>query len=315
MKKLWLAAAVFFVLGLSANAHATQYTLETISFPGAVSTGVYGINNSGDVVGSYYDGTKLHGYVFAGNDYKTIDYPGAADTSLRNINESGKVVGWYNLDGEGFGFNETYGFLYDGASYISVAFPGPFSGFSLETSMNGINNNDTVVGGYWVGGTRGFIYKDGVVTTYDSGYFEDINDNDVIVAQDVDAFWSWLVINGVEVQFNGSEDVYEIFASGINNDGYVVGDLLDKDFSTYNFIYDGNQFNRVDLPGGLLDINDSGQIVGNVFSNGTGYGYIATPVNGRAVPEPSLFLLFGLAVAGIGAGRFFIPSQRASAAC
>ncbi len=310
MRKLWLAAAVFSVLGFSPESHAMQYTLETISFPGALSTGVSGINNNGDVAGSYYDGLKRHGYVYDGSEYKTIDFPGAAETSLSNINDSGKVVGWYSLDGEGFGYNETYGFMYDGTAFTSVAFPGPFDGYSNETSMNGINNNDAIVGGYWVGGTRGFIQNGGSVEVHDPGYYEDINDNGLIVAHDVDAYWSWLVKDGIWTDFNGSEDISEIYANGINNLGHVVGYLYGND-SEYNFIYDGNQFNPVNLPGGLADINDHGQIAGNGWG---GSAYIATPVNG-SVPEPSHLLLFGLAVSGIWASRTLVKPHRTPAAC
>ncbi|CAG0982172.1 hypothetical protein ANRL4_01943 [Anaerolineae bacterium] len=309
MKRLF-AAAVLSVLGLSSNAYATQYTLEAIEYPDSVWTRVNGINNKGHVVGAYSDGTTTHGYIYNENGFTTVDFPGAVQTSLEGINDSGKVVGWYNFNGQGIGYNTTYGFLYDNVAYFSVAFSGGNYGLGIpdDIAFNGINNKDTAVGQYWVGGERGFTYDEGTISNQFGAYGEDINDNGVIVAHWVEPeTQSWLIINGDFHDFNGLENVHALDALGINNLGQVVGVLVGReDFFSGNFIYD-DEFKLLDLPGVVNDINDSGQIVGNAQ-----FAYIATPSNSTAVTEPSSMILLGLAGAGIFAAHRYSRSDTGS---
>lgn len=208
-----------------------------------------------------------------------------------------------------------YGFTWDKTAYISVAFPA-----NIDTGLNGINNTGTAVG-YTSG--HGFIYENGAVTSvFDSpigGYlnFEDINNNGEILASN-SSDHSWILKDGYFTELDGSEDFLLVYAYGMNDLGNVVGGVVGKDISSSSgmFLYDG-KFNILDLPGFTMDINNRGQIVGNGMGIGpfAEHSYIATPVNGVAVPEPSLFLLFGSAIAAIGAGRVFILSQRTPAAC
>jgi len=49
-----------FVISAASTAHAA-YTFPEINFPGSSITSPYGINNSGNIVGYYYDGPVEHG--------------------------------------------------------------------------------------------------------------------------------------------------------------------------------------------------------------------------------------------------------------
>jgi uncharacterized membrane protein len=54
------------------------------------------MNNLGQAVGFYFDGTATHGFLWrGGNDFTVIDYPGARDTFASGINDSGVIVGSY----------------------------------------------------------------------------------------------------------------------------------------------------------------------------------------------------------------------------
>jgi uncharacterized membrane protein len=64
-----------------------------------------GINASGQIVGSYWDGSTNHGFLLDQGIYTTIDVPGAYSTSAYGINDSGQIVGSYS---DAFG---THGFL------------------------------------------------------------------------------------------------------------------------------------------------------------------------------------------------------------
>jgi hypothetical protein len=75
----------------------------TLAVPGARNTCVSGINNNGEVAGSYtdnvgFDGTK-HGFVFKDGVYTTLNdgaFPGGNDdTTVTGINDLGQLSGYY----------------------------------------------------------------------------------------------------------------------------------------------------------------------------------------------------------------------------
>jgi uncharacterized membrane protein len=82
---------------------------KTISVPGSGGTTVvWGINDSGIVVGSYFGCTPscaYHGFAFMKGTYLSFDYPGAKATFAWGINSLGQIVGSYS-DG-----NAIHGFV------------------------------------------------------------------------------------------------------------------------------------------------------------------------------------------------------------
>jgi hypothetical protein len=81
-----------------------------LSFPGATSTQVFGVNNGDEVVGDYVDGTgstaTTHGFAWApGFGFQTVNDPnGTNATTLNGLNDRGQLVGFYtdaagNTDG------------------------------------------------------------------------------------------------------------------------------------------------------------------------------------------------------------------------
>jgi len=69
-------------------------TFDRFSVPSASETFAYGIDNSGDIVGTYYNGTN-HGFVDIGGVITSVDVPGAVATSAQGINNAGDIVGTY----------------------------------------------------------------------------------------------------------------------------------------------------------------------------------------------------------------------------
>src|SRR5262249_52379714 len=60
------------------------------------STSAIGINDRGQIVGSYEDGFGVtHGFVLAGGSFTSVNFPGADLTSCRAINNQGEIVGNY----------------------------------------------------------------------------------------------------------------------------------------------------------------------------------------------------------------------------
>jgi hypothetical protein len=125
--------------------------LSLVVAPGAVSTAVSGINNSGVIVGSLTDSANLsHGYIFNGNTFSVVDAPGSSNTVLLSISNNGQILGRYN-DASG-----AHNFVLNNGVYESIDFS------SLEASstiLYGVNNAGQIVGTAYGGknGAYGFV--------------------------------------------------------------------------------------------------------------------------------------------------------------
>jgi hypothetical protein len=75
-------------------------TFEEIDFPDATSTGAFGINARGDIVGLSFSAGGGHGFLANRNGRRTYEYteiriPGSTRTQLQGINARGEIVGWH----------------------------------------------------------------------------------------------------------------------------------------------------------------------------------------------------------------------------
>jgi hypothetical protein len=77
----------------------TNGAFTRFDFPGAISTLPFGINASGEIMGSYIDtdGT-WHGFLIRDAAFTTIDPPDSVMTFASGINSSGDIVGYYYDD-------------------------------------------------------------------------------------------------------------------------------------------------------------------------------------------------------------------------
>jgi len=80
----------------------------TLAAPGAAMTQATGINDRGEVVGTYTVGTGnnavTHGFTWWNGKFTTVNYPAASSTSVNGVNDEGDIVGFYtdaagNTDG------------------------------------------------------------------------------------------------------------------------------------------------------------------------------------------------------------------------
>ena len=154
----------------SNNVHGFKFsgsTYTAIDHPGAVQpvgTVVWGINNLGEIVGGYSNGTTVSGFLLSNGSYSDIYFPGSTYTAALGINKAGQIVGWYG-DSSG----NVNGFLYDHGSYTTLDYPGFPEGYA-----EGINDNGQIVGGYGNFGTlawqHGFLYQNGQFTSIDAPF-------------------------------------------------------------------------------------------------------------------------------------------------
>jgi probable HAF family extracellular repeat protein len=152
------------------------------SVPGSTATAAYGINNLGQIVGSYAS-DRTHGFLFSGGIYTTLDFlpyginnagqivghsdsrdsylqsganlthftvPGSSLTDAYGINDAGQIVGYYQI---GAFDTSVHGLLVSGGEYTTLDVPG-----STRTLAFGINNVGQIVGEYEDStGVHGFL--------------------------------------------------------------------------------------------------------------------------------------------------------------
>ncbi|HLO05697.1 MAG TPA: VWD domain-containing protein [Terriglobales bacterium] len=105
-----------------------------IDVPGATATNAYGINDAGQIVGAFYDGTTYHSFLYSGGSFTQIDPPGARYTEALDINDAGQIVGY-------FLGSDSSGFLYSAGSFTQIHVPG-----ASLTAAYGINDAGQIVG-------------------------------------------------------------------------------------------------------------------------------------------------------------------------
>ncbi|HYZ31683.1 MAG TPA: hypothetical protein VE684_05295 [Crenalkalicoccus sp.] len=268
-----------------------SYTFTTIDVPGATSEPqLWGINDRGDIVGSYFGGGSLgeHGFLLDREGHvTTIDVPGASLTEAKGVNNRGDIVGSYLVETDGQ--VSTHGFLYHHGQITTLDVPG-----ARETELNGINDFGQIVGfSPNVGDgepllSGGFLYDHGQFTSITAPgpisftVPHGINDLGEIVGSVgghgfIDKHGEFTTID-----FPGATFGTEAF--GINNLGQVVGEALIERGVIEGFLYDHGQFTTINYPNPmgppetiLRGINDFGEIVGNSITFSARAAFLATP--------------------------------------
>ena len=264
----------------------TYITIDVPS-PGYGTLGAFGINDSGDIVGSFspLDGSASYGFLDVGGVFTTID-TGTGDTWAYGINDSGDIVGSF-YDGSTY-----WGFLDVGGSFTVID-----SGASVTLGAYGINNSGAIVGTNITGGFHGFLDVGGNFTTIDfpgASYTQAYGIND---SGNIAGFY---IVKGINhgfldaggnfttIDFPGGSNSQ---AYGINDSGDIVGTYVDAK-GNHGFLDVGGNFTKIDFPGAsytaAYGINNAGQIVGQYIDNFSDYhGFLATPSISGTVSTPA----------------------------
>ena len=126
-------------------------TYLTLDAPNSIVTWAEGINDSGIVVGFFYDDNGHHGFSYDGINYTVINNPNAlagsySGTIISGINNMGIMTGYI----VGIGENSDQNFIYDGNSFTTIDVPN-----SNFAQIFGINDTGHIVGRYESANTRG----------------------------------------------------------------------------------------------------------------------------------------------------------------
>jgi hypothetical protein len=172
MVKRTVARIAFAFLAISSIAFAqTSFKYVSINFPGAFSTQANGINNGGEIVGTYLKticsgSCATHGFKYVNGKYTTINFPGAFSTSVNGVNDYGDIVGSYITSADAA---ITHGFLLLHTGHFETL---DLTGVSQSnTTPLAVNKYLTVVGSYIDDSSAGvgFIWKNGSFTKVDLG--------------------------------------------------------------------------------------------------------------------------------------------------
>ena len=109
---------------------------------------VWGINGSGEVVGTFINGNGTlsggSGFLCSNGVYTTIDDPSGVSTLAFGINDAGQIVGDY-VDSSG----GLHGFLYSDGTYTTIDDPlAATNSQGYGTLAFGIDNSGEIVGTY-----------------------------------------------------------------------------------------------------------------------------------------------------------------------
>jgi uncharacterized membrane protein len=220
---------------------------QAVNYPHGTEQGALGINDLGQIVGSYTDSSGFsHGYELSGGKFTEINVPftGAFDTAADSINNSGEIVGSYNAsDGE------QYGFTLIGTTYTSFNYPG-----ATYTLAADVNNNADIVGWYidTSGVTHGYLLSGATYTSFDFPGATETSASGINDAGDIVGFYC------------------------------TTSQCISTDEGSQGFLLSGETFTTIAIPGEsytqAADINNKGQIVG-FYQDAAGLyvSFLATP--------------------------------------
>lgn len=269
---------MFFGRQMLAGQDGTFEILASFDYPGALDTSPGGINENGDIVGSFVDGlSQTQGFVrFADGTFSDpVVYPSAQSTYLSDINNTGIMCGSYTL-----GDGTFHGFFLSGSTFTN------FDLHTRNTYVRGVND-----AGNFCGTTidQAFVSIDGIVTMFA------IPRQAIVEANGINnlnqAVGGAVRYPQIEYSFRRDADgrfVWPIQAPGFANTGMfgvddkgrMVGFVTSPDTYTQAvLVRPSYRFAVFAYPGAILtefnDINTHGQICGKYDSpDGKSHGLI-----------------------------------------
>jgi YVTN family beta-propeller protein len=110
----------------------TNGVFTSVTFPKSASTVLNGVNNTGQIVGTYSlpGETNTHVFLRTGSTFTNEDVPGAVSTGVADLNDLDEIVGGY-ADGEGV----THGYIETSGPFIYVAGAGGVTVLDATTDL------------------------------------------------------------------------------------------------------------------------------------------------------------------------------------
>ena len=186
-----------------------------------------GINDAGQIVGSYSDsqhlfmGQSSQGFVYTGGNFTPLNVPGATNTAAYGINNLGQIVGTFSNSSL-----NSHGFLDTGGNFSQIDVPG-----ATDTVAYGINDAGQIVGTFDDStGHHSFLYTGGNFAQLDvPGAFQtlasDINSTEQIVGW-YSSSATGTGIHGFLATGTATGDPHFTTYDGVHYDYQGIGDFL-----------------------------------------------------------------------------------------
>lgn len=209
--------------------------------------------------------------------YRAVDAPGAWDTFPTDINNKSYIAGYYRPAGGPSAPH--HGFVYDGAGYLTVDYPG-----ALNTRIHAINDVGDICGDFVLASSP-YLHA----FTRRAGEFQEITIPQAIL----------------------------VSCHGINNAGDIFG-LYESSGEQHTFILKASKQINITIPGAASplqpeDINDSGQAAGYFMEvSGTILGFVRNPDSTALIEHPQtsdITLVKGISDDGLVVGRWNDSTQ------
>jgi uncharacterized membrane protein len=297
MRKALILAGLFLLCAISSYA---QFSFNAIWFPGGVHTRINGINEHGDIVGSYkLAGESQHALLVQEGEYIPLAQAtvlGAYPSVAYKINQHGDVVGWYATED-----GAPHGFLLSKGAVTTLDFPyAACTPATCDTYAIGINDSGTVVG-FWnlydADGNlieqHGYTWNQGVFTQIDypglpfTGLTAINNKGEILGGAGANP------AAGSQTLFIYSKGHFNLFnvnipgatywqANDFNDSGQVAGMWADGAGNYHGWLLSGANLTSVDFPGAtnttMWGIDKAGRVVGSHYESPTEmHGYLGSP--------------------------------------
>jgi probable HAF family extracellular repeat protein len=258
------------VMVLCGAAHGVERQLIDLGTLGGTGSTAYGINDSGQVVGSAKtNSSTYHAFVYSNGSMTDLNPAGASSSDAYAINNSAQVSGRYR---DPVASTESAAIWTDGQAT-------PLGTLAQQSSGEGwaINSSGQVAGSFLsptAHMSHAFLYDNGTLNDIGTlggkyGYARGINDSKDVVGFGTNAAGKWhafIYRNGIMSDI-GTLGGSESYAQAINNSGQAVGYASLADDSQYSaFLYYNGVMTDIGGLGGFsvaYAINDRGQVVGS----------------------------------------------------
>jgi uncharacterized membrane protein len=309
--------------GFGASVAQAAYVLTDFFRPGAATTALWDVNNTGLMVGYTTSGSGpldvSTGFLFDGSGFTTLAGPaGAVSSFASGVSDAGVVVGSFtstritNEQGDVVP-GPSSSFIYTAGSYVRFDVAG-----ATETYLRAISPDGRYMSGYYInaaGRGVGFIYDrtTGVRTDVSKAnslltIAQGINNNGLMVGSDI--------LTGPPTTRPGF--VYDVASNlrtdlaiagmprtairSIADDGEMAGWFIDAGGLQHGFVGLTTGYEQIDFLGAgatyVEGSNNAGVLVGGYTVGENTRAFIA-----MRVPEPGTWVLAGVALLALGVSR------------
>lgn len=260
-----------------------EYAFQTLDFPGAALTIVWGLDDFGDMAGQYaMPGGVSHAMTIHHGKFKALDPArlGTGFSAAGGPTDLGETFGGYTDDA-----GVQHGFVIRGDRFERVDFRG-----HVNANIDGMDISGSYVAVYWDADKiyHGMLGRHGNEIPFDVDGARDTYPLGLNVAGESVGYWDidGVTTHGYLRHANGRVEVLDMpgaaatVAFAVNDCGQVAGYYTERSGALHGFVRTGATFRQIDMPGAVATIvttiNNRDSVAGEYFdAAGVRHGFVA----------------------------------------